>query len=251
MQKSGTILIADDEVEFRTAIKDIFNTNYRILEASNGKDALNIAREEDLDLIISDVMMPEMNGYDFCNQVKTDIDLCHIPFILLTALEEMANHIRGVEFGADSYITKPFNLKFLEISAQKLIENRKKIQEHFSRSHSLPKNVKISGIDRDFIERINETIQQNLENSSFGVADLAENLNLSTSHFYRKLKLLTGQIPNAYIRNFRLKAAADLLSANPGISVKDVMYEVGFESASHFSHAFKKKFGLSPSEFCE
>ena len=249
IQNSGTIHITDDEEEFTIAIREIFKSNYRILEASNGRDALNIAREEDLDLIISDVMMPEMNGYDFCSQVKSDIDLCHIPFILLTALDEMENHIQGVEYGADSYISKPFNLKYLEISAQKLIENRKKILEHFSRTHSIPKNVKISGIDREFIESINKTIQENLDNSSFGVVDLAESLNLSTSHFYRKLKLLTGQIPNAYIRNFRLRAAADLLKANPGISVKDVMYEVGFESASHFSHAFKKKYGLSPSEY--
>ena len=179
------------------------------------------------------------------------MELCHIPFVLLTALEDMQNHIQGMEYGADLYITKPFNLKYLNVSVKKLIENRKKIQEHFSHDHSLPKGVDISGVDRVFIEKVNEAIRENLDNSSFGVEELAEKINLSSSHFYRKLKSLTGQIPNAYIRNFRLQVAADILSGNPGINVKTVMFEVGFESASHFSHAFKKKFGLSPSEFCQ
>ena len=246
-----TILIVDDEADFRMAIKDIFKDNFKTLEASNGKDALDITREDDPDLIISDVMMPVMNGYDLCNSVKTDIELCHIPVILLTVLEDMENHIQGVEYGADSYITKPFNLKYLEVNVLKLIENRKKIKEHFSRNHSIPKNIRISGIDREFIERVNDTIRQNLDDSSFGVEDLAKNMNLSTSHFYRKLKLLIGQIPNVYIRNYRLQTAAELISNNPGISIKTVMYEVGFESASHFSHSFKKKYGLTPSEFSQ
>lgn len=249
--QGSSILIVDDEEEFRIAIRDIFKNTFKIREASNGKEGLKIAQNDHPDLIISDVMMPVMNGYDFCNKIKSDIELCHIPFILLTALEEMPYHIQGVEYGADSYITKPFNLKYLEVSVIKLIENRTKIQEHFSKNHSLPKGVELSGIDTVFIEKVNAAIRQNLDNSSFGVEDLAESVNLSSSHFYRKLKSLIGQNPNAYIRNFRLHTAADILSGNPGINVKTVMFEVGFESASHFSHAFKKKFGLSPSEFCE
>ncbi len=249
-EAEGTLLIVDDEADFRNAIHDIFKKKFRILEASNGKNGLEIAREENPDLIISDVIMPVMNGYDFCNHVKTDIELCHIPFILLTALEEMGNHIQGLEFGADAYISKPFNMRYLEVSVQKLIDNRKKILEHFKiNSQNLPKSIKISGRDRVFIETMNETIRQNLDNSTFGVMELADKINISPSYFYRKLKLLTGQIPNEYIRNFRLLSAADLLSDNPGISVKTVMYEVGFESASHFSHAFKKKFGVSPSDY--
>ena len=244
-----TILIVDDEDEFRYTIKNLLHKNYRILEASNGTEALKIASLGETDLIISDVMMPGLNGYDLCKKIKTDIQLCHIPVILLTALEEMDNHIQGVEYGADSYMSKPFNLKYLEVTVQKMIETRKKIRDHFTQSHTIPSEIQISGIDSDFIETVNKAIQDNLDDSSFGVEELASCANLSTSQLYRKLKLLTGQIPNAYIRNFRLQAAADLLSKNPGISVKSVMYEVGIESASHFSHAFKKKFGYSPSEF--
>lgn len=244
-----TVLIADDEYEFRGIIKNVLQKNYRIREASNGTEALEIATSGEVDLIISDVMMPGMNGYDFCKKVKSDMQLCHIPFILLTALEEMDSHIQGVEHGADSYMSKPFNLKYLEASVQNLIENREKLKEHFTRSHTLPADVQISGIDTEFIETVNKAIQENVDDSTFGVEELAREANLSTSQLYRKLKLLTGQIPNAYLRNYRLQAAADLLSGNPGISVKSVMYEVGFESASHFSHAFKKKYGYSPSEF--
>jgi signal transduction histidine kinase/ligand-binding sensor domain-containing protein/CheY-like chemotaxis protein len=243
------VLIADDESEFRSIIKNVLQKDYRILEASNGKDALDLASSRDVDLIISDVMMPGLNGYEFCKKVKTDMQLCHIPFVLLTALEEMDSHIQGMEHGADSYMSKPFNLKYLEVTVQKLIENREKLKAHFTQSSSLPADVQISGIDTEFIELVNEAIQKNLDNSSFGVEELAREANLSTSQLYRKMKLLTGQIPNAYLRNYRLQAAADLLAGNPGISVKSVMYEVGIESASHFSHAFKKKFGYSPSEF--
>ena len=249
VSQKPVVLIADDESEFRSIIKNVLQSKYRILEAANGRDALDIATNGEVDIIISDVMMPEMNGYDFCKMVKTDIQLCHIPFILLTALEEMDSQIQGMEHGADSYISKPFNLKYLEVTVQKLIENREKLKAHFTLSSSLPADVQISGIDTEFIETVNKAIQNNLDNSSFGVEELARETNLSTSQLYRKLKLLTGQIPNAYLRNYRLQAAADLLSGNPGISVKSVMYEVGIESASHFSHAFKKKFGYSPSEF--
>ncbi|MCK4922811.1 MAG: response regulator [Bacteroidales bacterium] len=243
------VLIADDESDFRKIIKDVLQKNYKVVEASNGLDAMEITSNEEVDLIISDVMMPGMNGYDFCKNVKSDIQLCHIPFILLTALEEIDSQIQGVEHGADSYISKPFNLKHLEVSVKKLIETREQLKQHFTQSQTLPKDVHLSGIDSAFIELVNKAIQENMENSSFGVEELAKETNLSTSQLYRKLKQLTGQVPSVYLRNYRLQAAADLLSNNPGIIVKTVMYDVGIESASHFSHAFKKKFGHSPSEF--
>ncbi len=243
-----TILIVDDEDEFRQIIRSVLQKKYRILEAPNGTVALEMANSNEPDLIISDVMMPGLNGYELCEKVKSDIQLCHIPVILLTALEEIDSQIQGIEHGADSYISKPFNLKFLEISVRKLIENREQIKVHFSRSHTLPEGVQISGIDSVFIESVNKAILQNMADSSFGVEELAEKINLSGSQLYRKLKQLTGQIPSAYLRNYRLQAAADLLSNNSGLNIKNVMFEVGIESASHFSKAFKTKFGYSPSE---
>jgi len=244
-----TVLVVDDEIEFRNIIRGVLQKDYKVIEAANGKEGLNIATKGEVDIIISDVLMPGLNGYEFCRKIKMDMQLCHIPVILLTALEEMDSQIRGVEHGVDSYISKPFNLKYLEVTVQKLIENRNKLKLHFTQFSSLPTDVKISDLDAKFIEMVNSAIQYNLDDSSFGVEELATSVNLSTSQLYRKLKLLTGQIPNAYLRNYRLQTAADILTGNPGISVKSVMYEVGIESASHFSHAFKKKFGYSPSEF--
>jgi DNA-binding response OmpR family regulator len=244
-----TVLIADDEDEFRSIIKSVLQKKYRVLEAPDGKIAMDMISSDEPDLIISDVMMPGMNGYEVCKKVKTDIHLCHIPVILLTALEEIDSRIEGVEHGADSYIAKPFNLKFLEVSVQKLIENREQIKEHFSRSHTPPDGVNLSGIDSAFIKLVNKAIQQHMADSSFGVEELASEVNLSSSQLYRKLKQFTGQIPSAYLRNYRLQAAAELLANNRGITIKNVMFEVGIESASHFSTAFKNKFGHSPSEF--
>jgi len=244
-----TVLIADDEDEFRRIIKSVLQKKYRVLEAPDGTVAMDMISSGEPDLIISDVMMPGINGYNLCKKVKTNIQLCHIPVILLTALEEIDSQIQGVEHGADAYISKPFNLKFLEVTVQKLIENREQIKEHFSRSHTLPEGIQISGIDSAFIKSVNKAIQKNMVDSSFGVEELAGEINLSSSQLYRKLKQLTGQIPSAYLRNYRLQAAAELLSCNRGISIKNVMFEVGIDSASHFSTAFKNKFGQSPSEF--
>lgn len=245
----NTILMVEDEKEFRDIIREVLTDNYKIIEAKNGMEALEILSSDEPDLIISDVMMPKMNGYDLCKKVKSDIQTCHIPVILLTALGEEDMQIQGVEYGADAYITKPFNVKFLLVTIRKLIENRSRIKDHFSRSFTLPPDSLLSTIDQTFIESVNKIIEQNLDDSGFGVEMLAKEVCLSTSQFYRKLKLLTGQVPNAYIRNFRLQKAADLISANPDLSMKTVMFEIGIESASYFTHAFKKKFGVLPSEF--
>lgn len=244
-----TILVVDDEEDFRDLLKDILHLKYNIIQARNGKEALEKTIDRQPDVIISDVLMPEMNGYELCREVKSDIRMCHIPVILITALGDDEMQIKGVEYGADSYITKPFNVKYLIVSIQKLIENRKKIKEHFSHSSFLPKDISISNTDQNFICSVNEAIDKNLDDSDFGVEELACEVGLSTSQFYRKLKSLTGQIPNAYLRNYRLQKAAEILSNYPGVSIKSVMYEIGIESPSHFTHAFRKKFGISPSEF--
>jgi signal transduction histidine kinase/ligand-binding sensor domain-containing protein/FixJ family two-component response regulator len=244
-----TILIVDDEQEFREIMRNVFQKSYKLIEAVNGKEALDLIKSENPDLVISDLMMPEMDGYELCKKVKSDIQICHIPVILLTALGEEEMQIRGYEYGADSYIAKPFNVKYLLVTVRKMIENRKKIKDHFSRSHTLPLDVNMSDIDQKFIESVNNIIEKNLDDSGFGVERLAKEMFLSTSQFYRKLKLLTGQVPNAYIRNYRLEKAAELIAGNPGVSMKTVMFEIGIESASYFTHAFKKKFDVLPSEY--
>jgi signal transduction histidine kinase/DNA-binding response OmpR family regulator/ligand-binding sensor domain-containing protein len=243
------ILIVDDDKDFRDILKKVLNKEYKLLEAEGGLEAIEKVKAEEPDLIVSDVMMPEMNGYELCKKIKSDIQLCHIPIILLTAMSEDDMHIKGLEFGADSYIAKPFNVKYLKVTIKKIIENRMMIKDHFTKSFLIPSNLKLSSIDQNFIEKANKIIEQNLDNSEFGVEMLSKEVGLSPSQLYRKLKQFTGQVPNAYIRNYRLQIAAQIIRSNPDVNLKNVMFDVGIESPSYFAVAFKKKFGVLPSEY--
>ena len=195
-------------------------------------------------------MMPEMDGFELCDKIKKDVEICHIPVLLLTALGDSENLIKGLEFGADEYISKPFSLKHLELRIDKLIQNNIKLKEYFSKNSVLPKkDIDISTRDIEFLNKVITAIEKNISDSSFGVEELAKEVGLSASHLYRKLKKLTGQVPNVYLRNFRLQRAAQLLRENNGLKVAEVMYQIGIESTSYFSTSFKKLHGVSPSEF--
>jgi AraC-like DNA-binding protein len=191
-----------------------------------------------------------MDGFEFTKQVKSNSTTSHIPVILLTALNEDDDIIKGLENGADEYISKPFSVKHLELRIQKFIETNQLKKDHFSKSSfAPPESVELNTKDREFIDEITTIIEENLANSSFGVEELAKEMMISSSHFYRKLKTLTGQIPNAYLRKYRLNKAAELLTSNEGYNVSEVMYQIGIESSSYFSTAFKKLYGVSPSDY--
>ncbi|EPR70451.1 two-component system sensor histidine kinase/response regulator, hybrid ('one-component system') [Winogradskyella psychrotolerans RS-3] len=225
---------------------------YNITIANNGVEALEEIKKTEFSTIISDVMMPEMDGFELCKRIKANPETCQLPVLLLTALGDNVDLIKGLEFGADEYISKPFSLKHLELRLKKLIENNEKIKDYFSKNSLPPKDKKELGFskrDLEFLENITEIIEKNLSNSNFGVEELSTEAGLSSSHFYRKLKQLTGQVPNAYLRNFRLQRAAELLDSNSGFNVAEVMYQIGIESNSYFSTSFKKLHGVSPSEY--
>ena len=244
------ILIVDDEKDVRLFLLEALKSKYQVTLAVDGEDALKKLKNNAPQLIISDVMMPKMNGYDFCKKVKSNTEYCHIPVILLTAIDDSTKKIKGFEFGADDYIVKPFSIKHLEVRVKKLIENKQRIFEYYSRNSFIPKDSLISSNqDKEFLERINVAIEKNMSDSSFGVEELAANINMSTSHFYRRLKELTGQAPSLYLRNFRLQKAAELLTKNKNLTAADVMFEIGIESKSYYSSAFKRTHGVSPSEF--
>ncbi|NPA35520.1 MAG: response regulator [Chlorobi bacterium] len=250
ISKEHTLLIVEDEPEVRDFLIDAFGGKYEIFIAQNGMEGLNKVNQKEPDLIISDVMMPEMNGFDFCEKIKSNPDTCHIPVILLTALGDNEDIIKGLEFGADDYISKPFSLEHLRVRVEKLIENNIRLKEHFSKSSTIPdKSIEISARDKKFLNEVIEAIERNLSDSGFGVEELAREIGLSSSQFYRRLKQLTGQIPNVYLRNYRLQRAAELLTGNEGLNVTEVMYRIGIESGSYFSTSFKKLYGVSPSEF--
>lgn len=252
-QKQYTVLIVENEVDIQNFLMTELSVKYNILLASNGVEALEKIKQKEPDLIVSDIMMPEMDGYEFCEKIKSSSNTCHIPIILLTALGDNDNIIKGLEFGADDYLSKPFSMKHLNLRISKLIETNVQIKKYFSQNSLLPKEndkiIKLSKKDEEFIKNIIDVMEQNLSDSSFGVEELSVEVGLSTSHFYRRLKQLTGQVPNVYLRNYRLQRAAELLKSNQGYNVTEVMYQIGIESNSYFSTSFKKLFGVTPSTF--
>ncbi|MDO5969600.1 two-component regulator propeller domain-containing protein [Flavivirga aquimarina] len=248
--KEHHLLIVEDEEDVQNFLTSTLSKKYNITLANNGLEGLEKIKLKEPSLIISDVMMPEMDGFAFCEKVKSNPETCHIPVLLLTALGDNDDIIKGLEFGADEYVSKPFSIKVLELRIKKLIDNNTKIKEYFSKNSKLPKKgIELSTRDKAFLNDIIQVIEQNISDSNFGVEELSIKMNLSASHFYRRLKQLTGQIPNAYLRNFRLQRAAELLSKNDGTNVSEVMYQIGIESNSYFSTSFKKLHGVSPSEF--
>lgn len=248
--KEFSVLIVENEVDVQTFLTSTLSKKYNLRVANNGVEGLAKIKEKHPDLVISDVMMPEMDGFELCERIKSDVELSHISVLLLTALGDQEDIIKGLEFGADEYLSKPFSIRHLELRIERLIQNKMKLRQHFSKKSELPKeDIQISKRDKEFLNKVIEAIENNLSDSNFGVEELALQVGLSTSHFYRRLKQLTGQVPNVYLRNFRLQRAAELLGNNEGYNVTEVMYQIGIESNSYFSTSFKKLHGMSPSEF--
>ena len=246
-----SLLIVDDEQDIRSFLHESFKDKYKVTLAVDGEDGLKKILECQPQLVISDVMMPKLDGYQLCEKIKSNIKTCHIPVILLTALEEGTDEIKGLENGADVYIRKPFSINHLEVTVRKLIENRKKIFDYFA-DHSIIKtnqSFDISDNERAFLEELTVIILKNMANSDFGVEELAKAAGMSNSSFYRRLKKLTGQTPSSYLRNFRLQKAVELLQENKDLNVTQAMYEIGIESSSYFSSSFKKLYKLTPSEY--
>ena len=247
-----TILIVEDNSDVREFIKNSLLNDYRIIEAGNGKEALEKIDQEEPDLIICDVMMPVMDGLEFTQKLKSDIQICHIPVILLTARSSQEDKIEGLETGADSYMPKPFNSNHLLVRVRKLIEIRQKIRKHYQESMLLPggSENKMSQLDNSFLKRCIKAIERNIQNPEYGVEELSVEIGLSRVHVYRKIKHLTGLTVSEFIRNIKLNKATVLLKES-GKSIAEVAYETGFSSPSYFSKSFKDYLKISPSEFIQ
>lgn len=244
------ILIVDDNVEVLDYLEMIFKDIYTITRAENGVDALNFILDNAPDLIISDVMMPEMDGVELCEKVKSDINVNHIPFILLTAKSTVEDRIKGLYTGADDYIPKPFYPNILKIRVQKLIDTQKQLIEKFQASGGVlvPKNILKSPLDEKFLNKVIDCIKANISNDELSVEELGSMVAMSRSNLFRKLKAITGQTPIEFIYFIRLKYAMDLLLERK-MSMSEIAYEVGFKNPSSFTKSFKKQFGKSPSEY--
>ena len=248
-QDKPQVLIVEDHKEIRDYIADSLNESFLICTASNGNEGLKIAIEQIPDLIITDVVMKEMDGIELCKQIKTDEKTSHIPVIILTGKTSIEDKIKGIETGADAYLTKPFNVKELHLRVQKLIEQRQKLRERFARDLKLePKDIAVTSVDEKFLNRAMEIIEKNIGNAEFEVRQFQEEMFMSRMQLFRKIKALTNQTPGEFIRTIRLKRAASLIKQNFG-NIAQITFEVGFNNPSYFAKCFKDLYGKLPSEF--
>ena len=245
------MLIVEDNVDVLNFIAHIFTDKYKVYTALNGLKGWETAIEIIPDIIISDVMMPEMNGTVLCNKIKSDIRTSHIPVILLSARTPLIFKIEGLETGADDYITKPFSVNILEARVRNLIESRKKLRDRYSKEISLqPQNVAITSPDEKFLSKVMLFIEANLAEPTLTVEELGKEIGMSRATLYRKMKALTNQTAIEFIRGVRLKRAAQLLAQNK-FNVSEVAYMVGFMDVDYFRKCFKEQFGFTPKEYTE
>jgi signal transduction histidine kinase/CheY-like chemotaxis protein/AraC-like DNA-binding protein len=242
------ILIVEDNEDIRTHITDNM-AEYNVMEAADGAEGLQIATEQLPDLVITDLMMPKMDGVELCEKLKTDERTSHIPLIMLTAKTSVEDRIEGLETGADDYLTKPFNIKELRVRVKNLIKQRQKLRERFRKELILePREIAVTSVDERFIIQTLEVIEKNMSDEDFSVEQLGSELAMSRMQLFRKIKALTDQSPSEYIRTIRLKRAAHLIKSNFG-NLAEITYEVGFNHPSYFAKCFRELYGVAPSEY--
>ncbi|NIM15492.1 MAG: response regulator, partial [Candidatus Aminicenantes bacterium] len=243
------VLVVEDSVDMRQYIKNALEPQYNVEEAVDGREGIQKAQEIIPDLIISDIMMPEIDGYELCRVLKTDRTTSHVPIILLTAKAAEENIIQGLETGADDYITKPFNTRILLTRIKNLIDLRRHLQQTIDREMMLqPTKIAVSPVDKEFMEELKTVIETNISDPDFSVEELSKKLYMSHATLYRKIQAITGESPRDFIRSYRLKRGAELLKSSYG-NVGDVAFEVGFSSTSYFIKCFKEKFQQLPSSY--
>lgn len=246
-----TIVIAEDDSEIRDYLVQELSGDYKVVSCENGKAALTEVLKTIPDLLISDIMMPEMDGNTLCSKVKTNPVTSHIPVILLTAKNRDEDQLEGLETGADAYIVKPFNMDILRRTIINLIHTHHLLKLKYGRNDELEKKVDevhVKSPDEKLMERVMEVINKNISNADLSIDEIAEEVGISRVHLHRKMKELTGQTPHDFIRNIRLKQAANLL-AGQNMNITEVMYACGFNNAASFSTIFKKFYGMSPREY--
>jgi DNA-binding response OmpR family regulator len=244
-----TLLLVDDNEEILEFLETELNEKYTIIKAMDGQVALELLKQEVIQLVISDIMMPLMDGFELCKIIKTNFEYSHIPVILLTAKNTLQSKIQGLETGADAYIEKPFSPEYLQVQIANLLMNRAKIKEYFVSSPLVHiKSMAHTKTDELFLEKVNEAVYANLEDAALDVEKLAKLMNMSKPTLYRKIKSISDLTPNELINITRLKKAAELL-----VEGKYRIYEVadmtGYGSQTNFGRNFLKQFGMTPTDY--
>jgi DNA-binding response OmpR family regulator len=243
------ILLVDDNEEILEFLEHELIERYSVIKAFNGQEAFRILQDQAIQLVICDVMMPVMSGFELCKIMKTDIDHCHIPIILLTAKNTLQSKIEGLESGADAYVEKPFSPEYLQVQIANLLANRAKIKEYFASSPLVHiKSMAYSKADELFLEKVSEAIHSNMEDAELDVEKLARLVNMSRPTLYRKIKSISDLTPNELINITRLKKAAELLLSDK-YKIYEVANMVGFGSQTNFGRNFLKQFGMTPSDY--
>ena len=243
------ILLVDDNEEIIEFLTTDLGEKYHVLKACNGREALDILGAETVHLVISDVMMPVMDGFELCKLIKTDLHNSHIPIILLTAKNTLPSKIEGLELGADAYIDKPFSPEHLQVQIANLLINRNKIKEYFASSPLVHiKSMAYSKADEQFLEELNEVINKHLEDEGLDVEHVAKYMNMSRPTLYRKIKAISNLTPNELINVARLKKAA-LLLAEGVYNINEIVTMTGYTFATHFGRNFQKQFGMTATEY--
>ena len=245
------IVIVEDDEEIRDYLAAELSPNYEITVAENGRMGLGEVLKGIPDLVISDIMMPEMDGNELCSKIKGNPATSHVPVILLTAKSRDEDQLEGLEMGADAYIMKPFNMDILRRTIVNLIHTHQMLRLKYGRNDQLEEQVdevKMKSPDEQLLDRVMKVINKNINNSDLSVDAIAEEVGISRVHLHRKMKELTGQTPHDFIRNIRLKQAANLLASH-NMNITEVMYACGFNNAASFSTIFKKFYGMSPREY--
>lgn len=243
------LLLVDDNEDILEFLEHELNEKYTVIKASDGKDALELLKNNAVQLVISDVVMPVMDGFELCKIIKTNFEFSHIPVILLTAKNTLQAKIEGLELGADAYIEKPFSPEYLQVQIANLLNNRNKIKEYFASSPLVHiKSIAYSKADELFLEKINDIILNNLVDDNLDVEKLAKLLTMSKPTLYRKIKSLSNLSPNELINITRLKKAAELLSES-NYKIYEVADMVGFGSQTNFGRNFLKQFGMTPTDY--
>ena len=244
-----SVLLVEDNDDLRIFLKEKLLKYYNVVAAINGLEALDVAYDLQPDVVISDVMMPQMDGWELCAQIKSDIKISHIPVILLTALDDKENAIKGLELGADAYLSKPFNMDHVVCQINSMLENRKRLRDHYNRRPmEFIEQSGLTVLDQAFLEKIGQLVKDNISTSDFSVQVLSEMMGMSRTNLHMKIKALCELSPSEYIMKVRLNKAMDLLQKRQ-YRMGEIADMTGFSTASHFSRTFKKSYGCSPKDY--